>query len=184
MACEYYLSDNFIITDILKEINNKSEFYSCDTLKGLNALKALGVKLSTSRVKSYPGTFIQAKLAGICLASGWAKKYAKGIMTDSLLPELFKIEFSMNWRDFNVNISNKTHEEAIIFSLMRGFENGIRLGRMAKEQLKGQPITTEYLVHFLKQHTEQQNKNTPTPVLKHTQCGHRQLKTRGYEHFD
>lgn len=185
MSYEYYSTDNFIVTDILKAIIKKSEFYSYETLKGLNALQCLGIKLSTERVKSYHGTYIQAKLAGICLASGWAKDHANEIITDSLFPELFQIELSMNWRDFNPDMSDKTHEDAIKFSLVRGFQSGVRLGQMAKEQLNDQPITTENLVHFLKQHTkEEHEKLKPVSVVKHTQQNCSQLKTQERERLD
>ena len=132
----------------------------------------MGVHLSRHRVKSLRGTFQQAKLAGLCLSSGWFKRYLLSESKDSFIPELMRLIISLSTSDFTrISLSDKTSEKAIEICLIRGFESGVRLGQLAAQQFKGHAMSTENLVLFLDNiHKQMQSKTYIVPVFKRVHC--------------
>ncbi len=179
-------TDVFVIRDILTLVEQHPETYCVTSLRGLSNLKDLGVKTSAKRVKSFRGTFQQAKLTGFCIASGWIEQH-KGIKnSDDLLPELIALSSVMESADFaRLNFTDKNFEEAIELSVVHGFENGVRLANIATAEFnrsfkQGQPISTTFLHSFLKRHA-QDNQHVPqiSFVTQHKNRISAQLRRNG-----
>ncbi len=166
-------TDCFIIRDILAVLDQNPDMYALNTLKGLSEFKKLAVAASSQRVKSLRGAFQQAKLTGLCLASGWTNTHQGIDDSDSLLPELILLVGKIDTADYQkINMSGKDYDSAMELSIIRGFESGIRMGHQAAEQFKRKngsrrSMTTDDLYSFLELHYQPHPQNDAVLVTRH-----------------
>ena len=187
MLSVYTAGEGFIVNDILEALKSHGDKYSCETFKGLTALKTLGAKLSAERVKCYRGMFHQAKLVGFCLSSGWIHTNRADTKQKNQLPELMLLLSAMETADFKREaLSDKSPEQAIEFCLIRGFEQGVRLGMLARQNLQKQGITTQTLLGFLNR-SAQSEPVIPAPQkivaqkqIRQSRRGHQSRRGRDY----
>lgn len=181
MLSVYSAGEGFIVGDILEALKSHGDKYSCETFKGLTALKTLGAKLSAERVKCYRGMFHQAKLVGFCLSSGWIRSKQVAGEQKNQLPELMMLLSAMETADFKREaLSDKSPEQAIEFCLIRGFEQGVRLGMIARGNLQKKGITTQTLLGFLNNSAQSENVAHAPKKITSRQPRRQQKRGRDY----
>lgn len=148
------LSNGFIAKDLLRLMEEKPHIYTSDSRHGLYALKKEALYLSTKYVPSLKGMYHQAKLTGICISSGWLSDNHSLPDETSVLQNLLMLANRVNVSDFHqLNLDNKSIRQIMEHCLIKGFENGIRLGqKIATKHQQSQtqtPMTTSLLHTYL-----------------------------------
>ena len=175
------LLDSFIAKDLLRLMAEKPHIYSCDTRQGLSALKKEALSLSIKYIHSFKGIYHQAKLTGICIGSHWWHEHNSITDETTALQDLLLLASRVSSTDFHVlDLNDKGLRQTIQICLVKGFENGIRLGQKIAQihEPTNTPITTASLHALLIQLSPRQQKTTQMAPQRITKQLGRQIRIR------
>lgn len=136
MNVPVFCPDSFIVQDVFSALIQEPEKYNVYSLKGLNQLCDLGINLCVKNVKSFRGSYFQAKLIGVCLSTGYYNIHKNNMSDNNTVFDLIEMLGHMGTHfEKEIKYSAKQKPEDVMrIHLIRGFEDGIRLGRRIHKQ--------------------------------------------------
>ena len=146
-----FYAETMIAYQILLEVNEHPEKYNIETQSGRTHLYMTTMKLAQKKVKSLRGAFDQATIIGFCLASNWNKKNKAFLNKDeqqSLQEFMILNKFITNHKN---DFSKKSIPSSLEEALIKGFQNGYKLGINYAIGKDNRRLPLTIIPHFLRQ---------------------------------
>ena len=170
MNVPVFCPDSFVVQSVFSVLTHESEKYNIHSLKGLNQLCDLGIHLCVKKVKSLRGSYFQAKLVGVCLASGYYKAHQDNICEKGRVHDLIDILGHLGThfeKEINLYCGQQTPENIMRIYLIRGFEDGIRLGkRICMKQRRPLSDSKDIIQAIQVDFREKQRQKSPMRIIK------------------